>query len=328
MTPSTPSTSGSRSVGCKCRRSIDNEQAWISNAAEVLRLAKRVGPGGWPAARSRSTASRPSRPASGAGRRPRSCRAKGVERPVLQEDVDRLAERRAGHQDRGGLQLVISSEKRTRLRALPSHHRGCRHRNDRRLLGHPTKPRQPSLQHRAHDPTGDHDVGIGQPVPDLAAVTLSVHGRRSAGPPGAGKRWAGWRRSATPGDRPRWVRTPGHAGSRGAVEASVFRTSACRIVISSMHRLSPYAQVLMSAAGPDTGGHWSSADDGQTGRRMAVGFERPASCAAARSTADTPEQGAVARAEPAARTGRIAPARRSGQRRGRPFSSCDRAPRS
>ena len=66
-----------------------------------------------PAAASASTAARPSGPASGA--RSRASRrdpfgTERVERPVLEKDVDRPAERRrAGGQDRGCLQLVVGA---------------------------------------------------------------------------------------------------------------------------------------------------------------------------------------------------------------------------
>ena len=74
--------------------------AWRSVSAQLA----------WPARASASTAARPSGPASGASpwSRVDPVGAERVERPVLEEDVHRLAERRgAGGEDRGGLQLVV-----------------------------------------------------------------------------------------------------------------------------------------------------------------------------------------------------------------------------
>ena len=85
--------------------------AWRSVSAQVA----------WPAAARASTAARPAAPASGAS--PWSAvdpvRPERVERPVLQEDVDRLAERGgAGGQDRGGLQLVVRAGEEDQVQGL------------------------------------------------------------------------------------------------------------------------------------------------------------------------------------------------------------------
>ena len=93
-------------------RSIDSEQAWISTPPRSLAWRSVSYQGAWPAARSALDRG----PALG----PRlgceavvgvdAVRAEGVERPVLQEDVDRAAERGGpGGQDRGGVELVVGA---------------------------------------------------------------------------------------------------------------------------------------------------------------------------------------------------------------------------
>ena len=207
----------------------------------------------WPAARSASTAARPCR--AGLRREPvvavDPVGAERVERPVLQEDVDRLAERGgAGGQHRGGLELVVGAGEEDQVEGLVH---GCH--LDAALLDGSTsvaatrsagcrrvaaETGQAPLENAAHDPAGDHHVGVGQPVADLAAVALGLdEARASAARRGAGRRWAGWRRSPRRGGRPRIGPSASawRISSRRGL-ASVLRTSAWRIVISSMTRLS------------------------------------------------------------------------------------------
>ena len=194
----------------------------MSTPPSSLAWRSGVGPAGLARRAEPSTAGSASSPASGRGRGRRDpVGPEGVERPVLQEDVDRLAERRgAGGQDRRGLQLVVGSGEEDQVeRAHPSHHLvGLSAAPDWRppMLGHPAEPPgQAPLQHRAHDPAGDHHVGVGQAVADLAAVTLGLDdARRAEGPPGAARRWAGSRRSARQATDLDRARAPARGGSR------------------------------------------------------------------------------------------------------------------
>ena len=213
--------------------------------------------GAWPARARASTAARPAAPASGARpwSSPISVGAERVERPVLQEDVDRLAERGgAGGQDRGGLELVVGPGEEDQVQGLvhdghldarvDGQSDGMRTGGQRRDAADPIaalaaispRRREAALEDVAHEAAGDHDVRVGQPVADLAAVALGLdEAGRAEHARGAARRSAGWRRWSRPGGRPRAVRAAsGCRISRRRGLASVLRTSAWRIVISSM----------------------------------------------------------------------------------------------
>src|SRR4029079_6681597 len=91
------------------------------DAAELLRLAERVGPGRLTGG-SKCVDRRPTRCAGLRGEPMVAGDAvgtEGFERPVLEEDVDRLAERsRARGQDRGGLELVVRAGEQDQVQRL------------------------------------------------------------------------------------------------------------------------------------------------------------------------------------------------------------------
>ena len=147
----------------------------------------------WPACRSASTAARPAAPASGA--RPWSradpVGAERIERPVLEEDVDRLAEGRgAGGQDRGGLQLVVGPGEEDQVQGLVHDgHLEAAMRGETaptaiadsaaggsrsHAADDLAETRQASLEDGAHEPAGHHDVRVGEPVADLTPVALGL----------------------------------------------------------------------------------------------------------------------------------------------------------
>ena len=103
---------------------------------------------------------------------------------------------------------------------------------------------------------GDHHVRVGQPIADLAPVAVGLD---EAGGPQHREVLRDVRLAqaelARPGGRPRTARRRAGAGSRAVAGwRGSCRTSAWRIVISSMAQASTHAHLRISAAGHRDGG--------------------------------------------------------------------------
>ena len=140
--------------------------------------------GAWPAARARrpplARRHRPRAPGRGPDR---SVGAERVERPVLQEDVDRLAQRGGtGGQDRGSLELVVRAGEEDQVQGLVHRVTSCAMRSPRTVGGAATGLVSDSCarrrSRRSRTPrmmlAGDDHVRVGQPVADLTTLPVGI----------------------------------------------------------------------------------------------------------------------------------------------------------
>ena len=184
--PPEASTSGSSVVASSPSVSSEPEQAWIAHLAELLGHPERLEPGDRRSALDRLARARGHRvvgePVVGLD----PVGPEGVERPVLEEDVDRPAHRRGAGRERGrGVELVGGAREEDEGEAVV--HRvghlarweceaGCG--PDRRPVvvgasgrGEAAERRQAADEDVAHEVAGGEDLGIGQLVADRPAVS-------------------------------------------------------------------------------------------------------------------------------------------------------------